>query len=142
MAIGLGKRLLATIWPAQIVRVRVDGIGSHLVAALVLSAVKFHGRLDERGFDDEIVALVERSFAAQPLEEVDVWATVPLHVAPGLPVSGDYAQPTSKTVFAVTTTRSEAPLLRRRLFRGDGVYWDGAFRARLRRTRPSPRQWH
>lgn len=140
VATAIGRALLVRVWPAQIVRVRVDGIGRHLVAALVISAVKFHGNLNERGFGDEVLALVRRSFAAAPIEEVDVWATVPLAVAPGLPVSGDFAAPTSETVFAVTVTRGQAPGLRERLARGDGVFWDGAFRARLRRTQTPLRQ--
>ena len=52
-AVLIGRTLLARTWPAQIAKVRVDRAGSHAVAGLVLSGVKFHGPLDERGFLDE-----------------------------------------------------------------------------------------
>ncbi len=125
LAVRIGQRLFLTTWPAQILSVRVDGIGGHSVAGLALSGVKFHQRLTRSRFIDEIVGIVEASFAASPLEEVDLWCSVPLSVGKGAVVSGDLAIPTSRTVFAVTVRRDESPsFLRARLQAGDTVFWD------------------
>ena len=119
--------LFTTIWPAQILKVRVDGIGSHQVAGLMLSGAKFHAKLDRAGFEREIVELLRRAFAAAPIEEVDVWATVPIPYDKREPVSGDYAQPTSRIVFALSCRRDELAGLPERLTRGRDVYWAADF---------------
>jgi hypothetical protein len=132
-AVKLGIALLARTWPAQVTKVRVDGYGSHEVAGLVLSGVKFHGRLDAAGFAAEVASLIERSFAASDVEEVDVWATVPLDVAHGQVVAGDFAQPTARIVFSVTVPRSQAKDAARRLRTSEGVYWAPDWKAQLGR---------
>ena len=131
-AVKIGRVLFATIWPVQIVRVRVEGVGSHAVAGLHLSAVKFHGALDRSGFLNEIETLVGRTFATSRVEEVDVWATVPIPHVAGVPVSGDLAKPTSRTVFAVTCRREQLGGLSARLRSARDVYWASDFEAGLR----------
>jgi hypothetical protein len=131
-AIKIGRVLFATIWPAQITHIRVDGVGRHAVAGLVLSAVKFHQAVDRATFLNEIEVLVGRTFAASDVEEVDVWATIPIPYDAREPVSGDLAKPTSRTVFAVTCRRSEFAALTARLRADRDVYWAEDFRARLR----------
>jgi hypothetical protein len=129
----LARVLLVHTWPAQILKVRVDGFGSHAVAGLVLSGVKFHGPLDEGGFLREVAALVERTFSAASVEEVDVWTTVPISVGKGAVVAGDFAQPTTRIVFSATLRRADAATgLLPKLERGHGVFWDAAWRATLR----------
>jgi hypothetical protein len=130
-AVALGTVLFGRVRPAQVVKVRIDGAMSHEVAGLVLSGVKFHGPLSVAGFEGEVIDLVRTSFAASRVEEVDCWATVPLPVDRRMVVSGDMAQPSSRTVFAVTVRRSEGAGFAARLRRGAGVYWEPAFRARL-----------
>ena len=92
-AYRLGQTLFATVWPAQIMKVRVDGAGKHEIAGLVISGVKFHRALDAAAFADQVVRLVQETFAASPVEEVDVWTTVPLPIdkiaAKRLVVSGE-----------------------------------------------------
>lgn len=125
LAVRIGERLFITTWPAQILSVRVDGIDGHSVAGLALSGVKFHQRLTKSQFIKEIVAIVEASFATCPLEEVDLWCSVPLSVGKGATVSGDLAIPTSRMVFAVTVRREEpARSLHARLQAGNNVFWD------------------
>lgn len=130
-AVRLGTALLGTTWPAQVLKVRVDGTGSHLIAGLVLSGVKFHGELSLAGFESEVAELVRQSFAAGPLEEVDVWATVPIPVSRLEPVSGDYARPTDRIVFSATVRRADAAAFAARLEHGEGIFWAPDFRARL-----------
>jgi hypothetical protein len=141
-AYQLGRVLFATVWPAQILKVRVDGAGSHRVAGLLLSGVKFHHGLDVAGFTDEVVRIAQRTFAASSVEEVDIWAVVPLPIdkatAKNLVVSGDYAQPTARTVFAVTVLRSGADALTRRILQGDDVFWDPGWKAILSGKGPGP----
>ncbi len=141
-AYQLGRALFATVWPAQILKVRVDGAGSHRVAGLLLSGVKFHHGLDVEGFAGEVAAIARRAFAASSVEEVDIWAIVPLAIdkatAKNLVVSGDYAQPTARTVFAVTVLRSEAPALAERILQGSDVFWDPGWKALLSGKGPGP----
>ncbi len=130
-AVRIARALLTQMWPATIALVRVDAVGGHRVAGIVLSGVKFHRPLDRDGFLDEVTVLVARAFAASPVEEVDVWATVPIPVAKGAIVSGDLAVPTSRTVFACSIRRDRLADLRNEL-NGADVYWDTEFMARLR----------
>ncbi len=130
-AVGIGQTLFRTVWAAQVRKVRVDGVGSHLVAGLVLSGTKFHRPLSVAGLLDEVTALVSQTFAASSVEEVDVWAIVPLPTYPHEIVAGDLAQPTSYTVFAATVRRNEAATFAARLRSGDDVYWDAKWRAGL-----------
>ena len=133
-AVQIGRTIFATPWPVQVRKVRVDGMGTHLVAGLVLSGIKFHGAVTTGQLTDEVAALVTQTFAASTVEEVDVWAIVPLPTYAHEVVSGDRAHQTSRTVFAVTVRRSEAQTFDGRLRRGDDVYWDPAWRATLARA--------
>jgi hypothetical protein len=133
-AVALGTVIFAKARSAQVVKVRVDGAMSHEVAGLVISGVKFHAPLSKSAFTDEVVDLVRTTFAASDVEEVDVWATVPLATAAGAIVSGDMAQPTSRTVFAVSVRRAEGADFAARLRRGSDVYWDPAFVASFARA--------
>lgn len=130
-AVALGTMLFTRIRPAQLVKVRIDGAGTHEVAGLVLSAVKFHSALDRAGFTSEVIELVRSTFAASDVEEVDCWATVPFAQGHNVVVTGDMAQPTSRTVFAVSVLRTEAATFADRVRRGIDVFWDPGFAARL-----------
>ena len=132
-AVRLGSALLTTRWPAQVLKIRVDGLGRHEVAGLVLSGVKFHRALDADAFTAEVVALVERTFAASDVEEVDIWTTVPLTVAQGAAESGD-ERPVTRIVYAVTVPRQERAAFAARLRRGGDVFWDPAWRRSLRQV--------
>jgi hypothetical protein len=131
-AVAVARALLTEMWPATVQQVRVDTTGAHSVAGLVLSGVKFHRPLGVDGFLDEVQTLIARAFSAKPLEEVDLWATVPIRVPKGAVVSGDLAIPTSRTVFACSVRRDDLPRLRTLLHNASDVFWDDAFLAQLR----------
>jgi hypothetical protein len=130
-AVQLGRTLLSTLWPAQILKIRVDGVGRHEVAGLMLSGVKFHGKLDEAGFKSEVAALVKQTFASSRVEEVDIWAVEPIPYDRLEPVSGDYAEPTDQVVFSITVRRSEKGSYKSRLKHGTNVFTTPEFRKRL-----------
>ncbi len=108
-------------------KVRCDRAGAHRVCGLVVSGVKFHRPLDRTAFEGEVRQLIRGAFAAAPVEEVDLWATVPLDAGVGAVVSGDLAKPTSATVFAITVTRAELAGLDARLTSARDVFWDPGF---------------
>ncbi len=121
----IGRALFATTWPAQVLNVYADGIPQHEIAGLHVSGVHFHHPLTNAQFTAEIADLVERAFAAAPVEEVDVWASVPLSVGKGIVVSGDLAKPTFRTVFTLTVRRGESTAsMIARMRQGHGVFWD------------------
>jgi hypothetical protein len=125
VAIRIGRALFETEWPAQVLNVYADGIAGRDVAGLRISGVHFHHSLTREQFIAEVAALVDRSFAASPVDEVDVWATVPLRVGKDVVVAGDLAKPTSRTVFTLSALRGESSAaLERRMRRGAGVFWD------------------
>jgi hypothetical protein len=126
-ALRVASALLVHPWPAQLTKVRCERAGEQRFCGLVLSGVKFHGRLDRAGFEREVDTLVSGAFAADAtIAEVDLWATVPRDAGKGAPVSGDFALPTSLTVYAVTARRGEnLPS------RSANVFWDPRFRAEL-----------
>jgi hypothetical protein len=126
-AIAVGRSLLARPLPAQLTQIRCEKIGTHRICGLVVSGVKFKHPLDRRAFLTEVRGLIDGAFAAAPLEEVDLWTTVPLDAGKGVAVSGDVAAATSATVFAVTVPRSALAELKGRLESGHDVYWDSAF---------------
>jgi hypothetical protein len=112
--------------------VRCERVGRHVDCGLIVSGVKFHRALDLRSWDAEIATLIDGAYAAAPdADEIDCWATVPLDAGKGTVVSGDYAQPTSATVFSVSVPRARRGSVRARLAAGVGVFWDPAFRASL-----------
>jgi len=128
----IAAALLAGPLPAQLLRVRCERLGRHVDCGLVIGGTKFHRKLDLPAWNAEIAALIDGAFAAAPeLDELDVWATVPLDAPHGVVVSGDYAKPTSATVFSITVPRALRGAVRARLGDGRGVFWDPAFRASL-----------
>ncbi len=128
----IAAALLARPLPAQLLRVRCERQGSHVDCGLVVSGVKFHRALNLHGWDEEIGGLVDGAFRAAPqADEIDCWATVPLDAGKGAIVSGDFAKPTSATVFSITVPRADRSGYRARLIGGRGVFWDPAFRASL-----------
>lgn len=125
VAIKIGTVLFASNWPAQVLKVYAFGAGEHDVVGLRVSGVKFHTSLSREGFIDEVASLVIKSFAAAPIEEVDVSTVVPLNVGKGIVVAGDLAKPTSRTVFTITVRHGESEAgVRARMHSGRGVYWD------------------
>ncbi|HKU66472.1 MAG TPA: hypothetical protein VJP85_01735 [Candidatus Baltobacteraceae bacterium] len=125
VAVKIGQALFATQWPAQVMNVYADGIAGHDVAGLHISGVHFHRALTREQFIDEIAGLVSRTFKVAPVEEVDVWASVPLGVGRGVVVAGDLAKPTFRVVFTLSARREEsADSLVRRMRQGSGVFWD------------------
>jgi hypothetical protein len=125
IAISIGRTLFRTEWPAQVLNVYADAIGHQAVAGLHISGVRFHHALSREQFISEIGDVVERTFAAAPVNEVDVWASVPLNVGKGVVVAGDLAKPTFRTVFTVSVRRGErSAALLARIRTGDGVFWD------------------
>jgi len=130
-AIAVAASLLAHPLSAQLLKVRCDRGGEHRVCGLVVSGVKFHRPLDRAAFLGEVRDLIGGAFAAAPLEEVDLWTTVPLDAGKGAVVSGDFARPTAATVFAVTVTRAELPHVSAILAGSRNVFWDPAFAREL-----------
>jgi len=128
-ALRVAGILLAQPLPIQLTKVRCERFGDQRFCGLTLSGVKFHRRIDRRAFETEIDALIGQTFAGDPqIVEVDLWTTVPADAGKGAVVSGDFALPTSATVFATTARRGEvAPS------RGRNVFWDPAFRRELAR---------
>jgi hypothetical protein len=127
LAERIGESIFSTRWSAQVSQISANQLDSHLIVGIRIWGVKFHHPITREQFVDEVVSLVERTFAAVPhVEEIDVWASVPIAVAKGVVVSGDLAKPTSRTVFSLTVRRYEpAAALRAITSRdGDGVFWD------------------
>ena len=122
------SKLLLTRWSAQIVKVRVDGVGGHEVAGIILEGGNFHGTLSWRGFTQEVGAVATQALATGRVDEVDIWATVPLELPPNAVVSGDYALPTTKTVFSLTVQRGREATIARRLASRDGVFVEPEWR--------------
>ncbi len=91
---------------------------------IIVSAVKFHRRLDTAAFRAEIAALVDGAMTAGPrLAEIDVWATVPASLRPNLVARGDAAPPPTATVFTLIAPGGAID--------ERNIYWDAAFRADL-----------
>jgi hypothetical protein len=130
-AVKIGLALLATRGPAQILKIRVDAVGSHQVAGILLSGENLIEPVDAAGFIQQTIVLIEGAFAASDVEEVDLWATVPIAVPPGAIVSGDLAVPVSRIVFAASARRADRQAYAMRLRAGTGVYWASDWRAEL-----------
>ncbi len=123
----IGASIFSTAWPAEVSQISANELEGHLIVGIRMLGIKFHRAITREQFASEVVALVEKSFAAAPAtEEVDLWASVPISVGKGAVVSGDLAKPTSRTVFSISARRGEsAASLRARLAGGsDGVFWD------------------
>jgi hypothetical protein len=130
-AIAVGRALLARPLPAQLTQIRCEKNGAHRICGLVVSGVKFKHPLDRRGFLAEVRALIKGAFASAPLEEVDLWTTVPLDTGKGSVVSGDLAVATAATVFAITVPLPALARLDAQLTSGRDIYWDTAFEQSL-----------
>ncbi len=103
---AIAVALLARKFPEQILKVHVLASQPATVAGIVLSGVKFHRAVNRERFTADVREMVELAFEAAPsVNEVDVWATVPLAVPAGTAVSGDYAAPTAMTVFSAVIPR-------------------------------------
>ena len=100
--------LLSAGYPEQILKVRTYKEQPAVVAGIMLSGVKFHAPVDRQTFEADAADMVYRAFAADPsVTEVDVWAVVPIAVAPHADVSGDLAVPTNRTVFSAAVRRAD-----------------------------------
>ena len=125
LAVTVGRSLFTTQWPAQVLNVYANGVGRFRVVGLHLSGTHFHHPLTKAEFLDEIAALAERTFAAAPVDEIDLWASVPLRVGKDVVVAGDLAKPTFRTVFTVSVERTEGrSAFEKRLRQGTGIFWD------------------
>lgn len=104
----VGVALLSGGFPEQILKTRVYKTAPAVVAGIMLSGVKFHERVDRQTFAQDAADMIYRAFAADAsISEVDVWAVVPIPVAPTATVSGDLAVPTNRTVFSASVRRSD-----------------------------------
>jgi hypothetical protein len=130
-AVRIARAILTVLWPATVEQVRVDGVDGHQVAGIVLSGVKFHHALAREEFLAEVASLITKSFAVGDVEEVDVWATVPIPVPKGAIVSGDLAVSTTRTVFSCTVTRDRFSHLNDLLHADGNAYWAPDFAMRL-----------
>ena len=129
-AVRVGHALLARPLDLQLTRVRCERTGAEGFCGLTLSGVKFHRRVDTTAFRAEVDGLVRGAFAVdRAIAEIDLWVTVPADAGKGAIVSGDFALPSSATVFATTVTRADAW----RPSEGPNVFWDPAFRNELAR---------
>jgi hypothetical protein len=129
-ALRVAHALLSRPLDLQLTRVRCERTGSAGVCGLTLSGVKFHRHVDTAAFTSEVDALVGGAFAVDPaITEVDLWVTVPLDAGKGAVVSGDFAQPSSATVFATTVPRTHAA----QPATGANAFWDPKFEAELAR---------
>ncbi len=125
IAVGIGRALFKTRWPAQVLNVYADGFAGHDIAGLRISGEHFHRALTRDQFVEEVASLVRETFAASPADEVDVWASIPLRLGKDVIVAGDLAKPSFRTVFSVSIRRGErTDALVGRMRASDGVYWD------------------
>jgi hypothetical protein len=127
-AVRVAHALLAQPLALQLTKVRCERTGAERFCGLTLSGVKFHRRVDAAAFWAEVDGLVRGAFAVDPaIGEVDLWVTVPADAGKGAVVSGDFALPTSLTVFATTVPRGQSPR-----WCGDAnVFWDPAFKREI-----------
>jgi hypothetical protein len=133
-AVRVAAALLADPLPVQLTKVRCERAAGEKFCGLTLSGVKFHRRITSAQFEAEVDGLIARTFAADPqIVEVDLWTTVPADAGKGAVVSGDFALPTSATVFATTARRGDPATGPRTPSRGPNAFWDPAFRRELER---------
>jgi len=128
LALRVAHVLLARPLDLQLTRVRCERAAAVSFCGLTLSGVKFHRRVDTAAFRAEVDALVTGAFAVDAaIAEVDLWVTVPANAGKGAIVSGDFALPSSATVFATTVPRA----LTGSPSANPNVFWDPAFRSEL-----------
>jgi hypothetical protein len=129
-AVRVAHALLAMPLDLQLTRVRCERAGAAGYCGLTLSGVKFKHRVDTAAFRAEVDGLIRGAFAVDPsIAEVDLWVTVPADAGKGAIVSGDFAQPSSATVYATAVPRALAP----HASDNSNVFWDKTFRAELDR---------
>jgi hypothetical protein len=127
-ALRVAHVLLARPLALQLTRVRCERVGAAGFCGLVLEGTKFHRRVDTAAFRSEVDGLVRAAFAVDAsLAEVDLWVTVPAASAEGAVVTGDFALPAAKTVFATTVPRALAA----HPSENANVFWDPTFRSKL-----------
>ncbi len=127
-ALRVAQALLAQPLALQLTRVRCERVGAAGYCGLTLQGTKFARRVDTAAFRSEVDGLVRGAFAVDPsLAEVDLWVTVPAGAKEGAAVSGDFALPTAKTVFATTVPRATAA----HPSENPNVFWDPTFRSEL-----------
>lgn len=127
-AVRIAHVLLAQPLALQLTRVRCGRAAGASFCGLTLSGVKFKRRVDTATFSSEVDGLVRGAFAVDPaIAEVDLWVTVPADAGKGAIVSGDFALPSSATVFATTVPRARAA----HASAGNDVFWDPKFRSEL-----------
>lgn len=127
-AVRVASALLAHPLELQLTRVRCERAASAGYCGLTLSGVKFKQRVDTAAFRAEVDSLVRGAFAVDAsIAEVDLWVTVPVDAGKGAIVSGDFALPSSATVFATTVPRAGAA----NPSTGPNVFWDPKFRSEL-----------
>jgi len=129
-AVRVAHALLARPLDLQLTRVRCERVGGAGFCGLTLSGVKFRRRVELPAFRGEVDGLVRGAFAVDAtIVEVDLWVTVPADAGEGAVVSGDFALPSSRTVFATTVPRAlaNAPS------ENANVFWDPTFRSKIAR---------
>ena len=124
-ALRVADALFARPLDLQLMRVRCERVGAQSFCGLTLAGTKFHRRLDTAAFERDVDTLLQTALAVDPrIAEVDLWVTVPAGAGKGAVVSGDFAVPTSATVYATTAPRAHgAP--------GARVFWDPEFKREL-----------
>jgi peptidoglycan/xylan/chitin deacetylase (PgdA/CDA1 family) len=128
LAERIGAALLNASFPEQLLKVRVLRVGDATVVGIMLSGVKFHAALTRREFAADVGGMIDRAFDARPdVGEVDVWAVTPLEVQPTGTVSGDYAAPTTRTVFSAAVMRAQRESAASRTQMLGTMYWGERF---------------
>ncbi len=127
LAERIGAALLDAPYPEQLLKVRALRAPSGTVIGIVLSGRGAHGAITRDGVVADAAGMVERAFAASPsVVEVDVWAIEPLAVVPKT-VSGDLAEPTTRTVFSAAVTRDQRDAARTREQMMGAMYFEAAW---------------
>lgn len=110
LAERIGDRIFATPWPAEVQQVSANAAGGHVIVGVRLWGIKFHHPMTRSDFLGEVDRIVQTVFSAAPgVEEVDLWASVPIVVGRDVVVSGDLAVPTSRPVFTIAVRRGTDP---------------------------------
>jgi peptidoglycan/xylan/chitin deacetylase (PgdA/CDA1 family) len=133
LAERIGAAFLNAGYPEQLLKVRVLRASEATVVGLMLSGVKFHAEVDRQQFEGDVGGMIERAFDARPdIAEVDVWAEVPLRNPPTSDVSGDTAEPTTRTVFSAAVTRAARESGESRSAMLGMMYWENGFLTKVR----------
>lgn len=128
LAERIGAALLNASFPEPLLKVRVLRAADATFVGVMLSGVKLHARVDRARFQADVGGMIDRVFAARPdIAEVDVWAVTPLEVQPTGAVSGEYALPTTRTVFSCAVTRAQAKAAETRSQLLGTMYWGPNF---------------